>query len=67
MVITISQEKREVKNRLIISQLIIDEKIEMPEYVTASVNLLLIDTENPVLKSFHIENNRSKNEELIIE
>ena len=38
MVITVAGEKKEVKDGLTIAQLIVDEKVETPEYVTVSVN-----------------------------
>lgn len=38
MFITVSGEKKEVKNDITISELIVQENIETPEYVTVSVN-----------------------------
>jgi sulfur carrier protein len=38
MVITIAGEKKEVKEGLTVAQLIIDENVETPQYVTVSIN-----------------------------
>ena len=38
MTITVAGNKKEVADGLTLAQLIIDEKVETPEYVTASVN-----------------------------
>ena len=38
MKITVAGETKEVKDGLTIAQLIVDEKVETPEYVTVSVN-----------------------------
>lgn len=38
MKITVAGVKKEVQDRLTIAQLIIDEKVETPEYVTVTVN-----------------------------
>ena len=38
MKITVSGETKEVRQGLTIAQLIIDEKVETPEYVTVTVN-----------------------------
>ena len=38
MTITVTGVKKEVAEGLTLAQLVIDEKVETPEYVTASVN-----------------------------
>jgi sulfur carrier protein len=38
MVITVAGEKKEVKEGLTVAQLIIDENVETPQYVTVSIN-----------------------------
>lgn len=38
MTITVTGVKKEVADELTLAQLVIDEKVETPEYVTASVN-----------------------------
>ena len=38
MTITVAGNKKEVADGLTLAQLVIDEKVETPEYVTASVN-----------------------------
>ena len=38
MTITVAGNKKEVADGLTLAQLIVDEKVETPEYVTASVN-----------------------------
>lgn len=38
MKITVSGENKEVKDGLTVSELIVQEKVETPEYVTVSVN-----------------------------
>ena len=38
MTITVAGVKKEVADGLTLAQLVVDEKVETPEYVTASVN-----------------------------
>ena len=38
MVITVAGEKKEVKDGLTLPELIVQENVEMPEYVTVSIN-----------------------------
>lgn len=38
MTITVAGEKKQVADGLTVAQLITDEKVEMPDYVTVSVN-----------------------------
>ena len=38
MVITVAREKKEVKDGLTLPELIVQENVEMPEYVTVSIN-----------------------------
>ena len=38
MIITVAGVKKEVSDGLTVSQLIIDEKVETPQYVTVTVN-----------------------------
>ena len=38
MTITVTGVKKEVADGLTLAQLVVDEKVETPEYVTASVN-----------------------------
>ena len=46
MVITVAGEKKEVKDGLTLPELIEQENVEMPEYVTVSVNEEFIATED---------------------
>lgn len=46
MFITISGEKKEFNDKITISELIEKEKVEMPEYVTVSVNEEFLQKEN---------------------
>lgn len=53
MTITVTGVKKEVADGLTLAQLVVDEKVETPEYVTASVNEELISSssfEDTVLK-----------------
>ena len=53
MTITVTGTKKEVADGLTLAQLVIDEKVETPEYVTASVNEEFISSssfEDTVLK-----------------
>lgn len=53
MTITVTGVKKEVSDGLTLAQLVIDEKVETPEYVTASVNEEFISSssfEDTVLK-----------------
>ncbi len=53
MTITVTGVKKEVADGLTLAQLVIDEKVETPEYVTASVNEEFISSssfEGTVLK-----------------
>jgi len=53
MIITVSGEKKEYKEGLLLSELIIAEKVETPEYVTVSLNddfVLTEDRDTTVLK-----------------
>ena len=53
MVITVAGEKKEVKDGLTLPELIAQENVEMPEYVTVSINDELLqqeDKESTVLK-----------------
>ena len=38
MVVTVAGEKKEVKDGLTLPELIVQENVEMPEYVTVSIN-----------------------------
>ena len=38
MIITVAGNKREVADNLTVAQLIIDENVETPEYVTVTIN-----------------------------
>jgi len=38
MYITVAGEKKEVKDGLTVAQLIVDENVETPQYVTVSIN-----------------------------
>ena len=38
MVITVAGNKKEVKDDLTVAQLVVDEKVETPEYVTVTIN-----------------------------
>lgn len=46
MTITVSGVKKEVKEGLTVAQLLKDEKVEAPEYVTVSVNEDFVDADN---------------------
>lgn len=51
MIITVAGEKKEVKEGLTLGELIIQENVETPEYVTVSINEEFVeDKENTVLK-----------------
>ena len=45
MIIVVSGEKKEVKDNLILPELIEQENVETPEYVTVSINDEFIETE----------------------
>ena len=46
MTITVAGNKKEVADGLTLAQLIADEKVETPEYVTASVNEEFVENGN---------------------
>lgn len=46
MIITVAGNKKEVKDGLTLPELILQEKVEMPEYVTVSINDEFVATEN---------------------
>lgn len=46
MTITVTGVKKEVADGLTLAQLVIDEKVETPEYVTASVNDDFVSSSN---------------------
>lgn len=46
MIITVAGNKKEVADGLTLAQLVIDEKVETPEYVTASVNEEFIENDS---------------------
>ena len=53
MVISVAGEKKEVKDGLTLPELIAQENVEMPEYVTVSINEEFVvseDKESTVLK-----------------
>ena len=53
MVITVAGNKKEVKDGLTVAQLVIDEKVETPEYVTVTINDEFVESgtcETTVLK-----------------
>ena len=53
MKITVAGEKKEVKDSLTVAQLVIDEKVETPEYVTVTINDEFVESgafESTVLK-----------------
>lgn len=53
MFITVAGVKKEVKDGLTVAQLIVDENVETPQYVTVSVNDDFVDSsafESTVLK-----------------
>lgn len=53
MIITVAGEKKEVNNGITVSQLIVQENVETPEYVTVTINDEFVDSsafENTVLK-----------------
>lgn len=53
MTITVTGVKKEVADGLTLAQLVVDEKVETPEYVTASVNYDFVSSssfEDTVLK-----------------
>ncbi|MDD6488640.1 MAG: sulfur carrier protein ThiS [Clostridia bacterium] len=46
MFITVAGEKKEVKDGLTVAQLIVDENVETPQYVTVSVNDNFVDSKD---------------------
>lgn len=46
MTITVAGTKKEAADGLTLAQLVIDEKVETPEYVTASVNEEFVESGN---------------------
>lgn len=46
MIITVSGERKEVKDGITVQELIEQEKVETPEYVTVSINEEFEKTEN---------------------
>ena len=50
MVITVAGNKKEVKDGLTVAQLVIDEKVETPEYVTVTINDEFVESGTFVLK-----------------
>ena len=53
MNITVAGEKKEVKDGLTVAQLVVDEKVETPEYVTVTINDEFVESgafESTVLK-----------------
>lgn len=53
MNITVAGEKKEVKDGLTVAQLVVDEKVETPEYVTVTINYEFVESgafESTVLK-----------------
>ncbi len=53
MFITVAGVKKEVKDNLTVAQLVIDEKVETPQYVTVTINDEFVDSgsfESTVLK-----------------
>ena len=46
MTITVAGNKKEVADGLTLAQLVVDEKVETPEYVTASVNEEFVESGN---------------------
>lgn len=53
MFITVAGVKKEVKDNLTVTQLVIDEKVETPQYVTVTINDEFVDSgsfESTVLK-----------------
>ncbi|MGN0575868.1 MAG: sulfur carrier protein ThiS [Ruminococcus sp.] len=45
MIITVAGEKKEVKDGITVSELIVQEKVETPEYVTVTINDEFVDSE----------------------
>lgn len=45
MLITVGGEKKEVKDGITLPELIIDENVETPEYVTVSINEEFVERE----------------------
>lgn len=52
MTITISGKQKEVKDGITVSELIEEEQVEMPEYVTVSVNEAFVD--RPAFATTHL-------------
>lgn len=46
MTITVAGNKKEVKDGLTLPELILQEKVDMPEYVTISINDEFVENEN---------------------
>ena len=45
MIITVAGEKKKVKDGITVSELIVQEKVETPEYVTVTINDEFVDSE----------------------
>lgn len=45
MIITVAGEKKEVKENITVAELIVQENVETPEYVTVTINDEFIDSE----------------------
>ena len=52
MVITVAGEKKEVKDGLTLPELIVQENVEMPEYVTVSINDEFVASEDKATTIF---------------
>lgn len=44
MIITVAGEKKEVKDNITVAELIVQEKVETPEYVTVTINDEFVDS-----------------------
>ena len=58
MIIVVSGEKKEVKDNLTLPELIAQENVEMPEYITVSINEEFVpsdEKETTVLKEEYIK------------
>lgn len=46
MIITVAGEKKEVRDAITVAELIVQENVETPEYVTVTINDEFVDSES---------------------
>ena len=57
MIIVVSGEKKEVKDNLTLPELIEQENVEMPEYVTVSINKEFVPSDENFFISWEVDVN----------